>query len=85
MSYNDNVITDAIPHTRNNTINKIPSIIISDMENSSTGKTIADSRAGTSFTLPGSSTRSLIDVDGYFSYILDCTSDDMHKQLGETS
>lgn len=84
LSYNDNVITVPIPRTRN-TINKIPSIIISDMENSSTGKTIADSRASTSFTLPGSSERSLIEVDGYFSYILDCTSDDMHKQLGETS
>jgi len=82
LSYNDNVITVAIPPTMNNTINIIPSIIISDMKNSSTGKTIEDSRAGTSFTLPGSSTRSLIDVDGYFSYILDCTSDDMHKQLG---
>ena len=82
LSYNDNVSTTLYNGVASN---KIPSITISDMEGLYTGKTIAGSNASNSFTLPGSSTRNLIEVDGYFSYILDCTSDDMHKQLGETS
>lgn len=82
LSYNDNVATIMYNGVASN---KIPSITISNMEGSSTGKTITGSNVSSSFTLPGSSERSLIEVDGYFSYILDCTSDDMHKQLGETS
>lgn len=75
LSYNDNVVS-----------NKIPSIVISDMKNSSVGKLITGIYIyNTAFTLAGSTTQKLIEIDGYFSYILDCESDDMHKQLDETT
>jgi len=75
LSYNDNVVS-----------NKIPSIIISDMKNSSVGKIITGPYVyNTAFTLSGSTTQKLIEIDGYFSYLLDCESDDMHKQLKDAA
>ena len=79
LVYNDEITTNS----KNSLLKKIPAIAIRDMKNSSTAKVIATGDTSTAFTIAGSSTaNTLVEINGYFSYVLHCNSSDMHTKDG---
>jgi len=72
------VYYDDVENTSSNLL-KIPAITVKDMTNSTSASKLTDSDSSGIFTLAGSTSTNIVEISGYFSYVLNCKSDNLHS------
>lgn len=77
LSYTDTI-------TSSQSLYRIPPITITQMQNSTIASRLRPTISITSITdntIDGSTTQNLVELDGYFSYLIDCIDTDMHRKI----